>query len=510
MDQMNSSTGDLGVDRMIDDVLARQAAGSDRGEPASARLSSDEALIVELLALGEIDWPADEVGDRITRGVAAAAGQHPAPGRRLAGHSARDRQPGARRLRSGRSRWLAAGAGAAAVALIAVAVQFGGLQSAVKHSQGPGTAGRTSPRPRATPPVAQTPGATPASLTAMTVVGSSRALNAVGGVANGSEFLTCVTRLVCYIVGGPGNGLHADIARSLNGGATWTAGETLPTNIADWNAVLSCPTAQTCFSALGTGLLETSDGFAHYRFQPVILPSGLSDEQVEQVGCSTAQQCVADVVLTGNRQTFFYSDDGGATWQAASAPVFSFPDQVQQVRCAPGGACVAGVTGGTESDPTVAALSSTDGGRSWTMSPAYSVPNLQTSTVACGDARNCLVGGGNGTDHLAWIHVTAKGRISVRVQAFPKGWAATGITVSCATGRDCFVETTHSGGAAIEATRDGGLTWRSLGTPMAPAVPGDEAAFLSCPVPAGCIAIANDPSGAQQTWVVLSNLQHDG
>jgi hypothetical protein len=73
------------------------------------------------------------------------------------------------------------------------------------------------------------------------------------------------------------------------------------------------------------------------------------------------------------------------------------------------------------------------------------------------------------------------------------------------------VETTISGGAAtIEATRGGGLTWRSLGTPMAPAVPSDEAAFLSCPVPAGCIAVANDPNGAQQTWVVLSNLRRDG
>jgi hypothetical protein len=508
VDQMNSSTGDLRVDRMIDDVLARQAAGRDRGEPASARLSSDEALVAELLALGEIDWPADEVGDRVTQCV-AAAGQRPASGRRVAGPPARDRQPGARRLRSGRPRWLAAGAGAAAVALVAVAVQFGGLHGAVQHGQGPGTAGRTSPRP--TPPVAQTPGATPASLTAMTVVGSSRALNAVGGVANGSDFLTCVTRLVCYIVGERDNGLRPDIARSLNGGATWTAGETLPAHTFEWNAGLTCPTAQTCFSAFGTGLLETSDGFAHYRLQPVTLPVGLSDQQVEQVACPTARQCVADVLLTGSKQAFFYSDDAGATWAAASAPAFSVADEVQQMRCAQGGACIAGVTGGTESDPTVAALSSADGGRSWAMSPARSLPNLQTSTVACGNARNCLVGGGNGTDHLGWIHVTATGRISIRVQAFPKRWAATGVTVSCATGRDCFVETTNSGGAAtIEATRNGGLTWRSLGTPMAPAVPGDEAAFLSCPVAAGCIAIANDPAGSQPTWVVLSNLHRDG
>ncbi|MGO8882558.1 MAG: hypothetical protein ACLPUO_01865 [Streptosporangiaceae bacterium] len=41
-------------------------------------------------------------------------------------------------------------------------------------------------------------------------------------------------------------------------------------------------------------------------------------------------------------------------------------------------------------------------------------------------------------------------------------------------------------------------------------MPDDEAAFLSCPVTAGCIAVANDPHGSQQIWVVLSNLHGNG
>jgi hypothetical protein len=45
---------------------------------------------------------------------------------------------------------------------------------------------------------------------------------------------------------------------------------------------------------------------------------------------------------------------------------------------------------------------------------------------------------------------------------------------------------------------------------MAPAWPGYTGAYLSCPVAAGCIAIANSPSQGNNTWVVLSNLHNAG
>jgi hypothetical protein len=61
-----------------------------------------------------------------------------------------------------------------------------------------------------------------------------------------------------------------------------------------------------------------------------------------------------------------------------------------------------------------------------------------------------------------------------------------------------------------EATHNRGLTWRSLGTPTAPALPDDIAAYLSCPVAAGCIAIANDQIQVDMTRVVLSDLHNTG
>jgi hypothetical protein len=158
-------------------------------------------------------------------------------------------------------------------------------------------------------PDAKASGETPASLTAMSVVGRSGALAAVGAVGNGAGFLTCVTRSICYIAGTRDGGKRADIARSVNGGATWTAGAARPAHTFEWNAGLSCPTPRRCFSAFGSGLLETSDGFAHYRFQPVTKPS----DGVDWVSCPTTQHCVADIFGGNNSKTFIYSDDGSPT-----------------------------------------------------------------------------------------------------------------------------------------------------------------------------------------------------
>jgi hypothetical protein len=131
---------------------------------------------------------------------------------------------------------------------------------------------------------------------------------------------------------------------------------------------------------------------------------------------------------------------------------------------------------------------------------------MQQYMVSCGDGRNCVVGSNDG--YLAWMHAAASGGIGIRVQAFPSSWGTSGDAVGCATGLDCFVETGGSGGEMLEATRDEGHTWTS--TPLAPSVPQDTAVDMSCPVAAGCIAMANDGSGDQSSWVVLSNLHDTG
>jgi hypothetical protein len=210
--------------------------------------------------------------------------------------------------------------------------------------------------------------------------------------------------------------------------------------------------------------------------------------------------------------------NGGKSWAAAKVPAIPKTDTIGAVRCDEhGGACIAELDGGTAEGPTVAALASTDGGASWTITANHSLPTSLQLFPSCGDGSNCLVVSGSNprTGTLTFLHVTVHGQISVRTQAFKKSWPKEGVAVSCPTGPVCFVEVagTKDGflsKATLELTHNGGRTWTTLGTPMAPALPNDvsEDSALSCPVTAGCITVASDQSQVQPTWAVLSNLHH--
>ena len=172
-------------------------------------------------------------------------------------------------------------------------------------------------------------------------------------------------------------------------------------------------------------------------------------------------------------------------------------DVVAAMTCDASGSCVAALSGGTEENGTVAALSSGDGGRSWIMSATYSVGTEQQYWASCGDAQDCVVGGNWGAIPLAWIRASA-GKIGIRLQQVPR---AAGTAISCATARDCFLVA----GDTIEATHDGGHSWTAA--PTAPPAHGGEATLIdiSCPVPTGCIGMAQ-LNGAG--WAVVSDLQH--
>jgi hypothetical protein len=471
------------VDLAIENVIARRAVGGFAGTRTVSPRDADEALVAELAALTEMDWPADEAGDRIAMTVTAAGPLAVAPAGTvtLAGRDRRSRRAAPRR-RSARSRWLGVSAVAAGAALVVGTIQvIGGLYGPAGHGAGPARPGHPSAPPKA-----------PATLTAMTIVGKPGALGRVGVVSGGNAFLTCVTRAICYVDGVRGSA--NTFARSVDGGATWHAGATFPVlpRTDEWDADLSCQSPLRCVSAYGSGMVETSDGFAHVRFQPIVGPSDV----VFWAVCPTTQHCVAAVDVGNNVRKFVYSGDGGKSWATAKAPGIGY-DAVPAMRCDVSGACIAALSGGDEENGTVAALSSSDGGRSWIMSATYSVGSGQQYWASCGDAQDCVVGGNWGAIPLAWIHATA-GKIGIRLQQVPQ---AAGTGVSCATARDCFVVA----GDTIEATHDGGHSWTAA--PIARAAQGGGATLvdISCPVPAGCIGIAQ-LNGVG--WTVVSDLQH--
>ncbi len=504
MSELNDMSEDLRIDQVIDDVIASRASD---GDLALTGVSPDEVLIFQLSGLDELDWPAEEAGDRIAASVAASV----VPAAQRHQHARRMR---ARQLSSPSSRWLVAGAAAAAAALVALAI--GALP---QSTSGPADARKNVVRPKvsATSTAAGNPAA---ALTAMTIVAPPGTLHAVGMVSEGDNFLTCVSTSVCYIEGSRDNGLHPDVARSLDGGATWKAGEALPdprNAFSYWNAAVSCPKPLTCISAFGTGLLKTKDGFARYAFQPITLPAAVPGRlaAADEVSCPTTRHCVAAITLTDNSQAFIFSDDGGLTWAAASTPKFGVNNNIiGQLRCDRRGACIAAIIGGDEEAPKVSALASANGGQTWTMSGTYLDPDLQTWRASCGSARSCLISGGNGTTYLAWLNVTETGAFHLRVRPIPASWATPSlVTGSCATGRDCYVETEGSSagnynGPMIESTSNDGLTWTS--SPMYPPDQAEIGIYLSCPIPNGCVAVAGDPTKQSNSWVVLSNLRNAG
>ncbi len=341
-DSNSHSRSDLHIDLLIDKVVTRRAAGN-AGRHADSRLSPAEALIIDLARLDAIEWPADEAGDRIMASVTTAAAAPATP------HARRHRAQ-RRHRQSARSRWLAAGAIAAAAALVAagfqlLAAQHEGRQP-VAESGAKGHQ-RTGQKPGGP----KTPSTGPASLTAMVVVSRAGALRAVGAVSSGAAFLTCVTRSICYIEAQPGAGNRVDIARSVNGGATWTAGAALPPLTFEWNAGITCPRPEQCFAPFGPlGMLATTDGFAHVQPRPVTMPAGESG-QVNWLSCPTTKYCVAEVTLSDGSPAFIYSDDGGSSWAAGRAPAFGADGRVVQLRCDRDGACIAAVVGGIASHP---------------------------------------------------------------------------------------------------------------------------------------------------------------
>ena len=115
MNDPNEMTRLLQADRMIDEIVAGRSGPRRAPGAASAPQTADEILVAELSGLTVIEWPPDEAGDRIARGVALGAGQ---PERLAPGGLRRSRRRPAHPRR-----WLAAGLAAAAAALLVLAVR---------------------------------------------------------------------------------------------------------------------------------------------------------------------------------------------------------------------------------------------------------------------------------------------------------------------------------------------------------------------------------------------------
>jgi photosystem II stability/assembly factor-like uncharacterized protein len=481
MNDRNGTTRLLQVDRMIDEVVAGRSGPQRVPGPAGAPWTADEVLVAELSGLSVIDWPPDEVGDRITRSVAQSLGQ-PQP-RAPAG-------PGRSwRRRTHPRRWLAAGLAAAAAASLVVAVQSGISRSHAPRGSGArGAIQVTIPRHGTMLHGRVPPGL---SQRMQLVVSASSPFRSVGRGPQAPS-LQCVTASVCYAwdLGPHGDGME----RTSDGGATWRPITALPEgrSLAQDNT-WSCPTAGICVVVAGPRQLAvTDDGGGHWRIRSVPAPPGSSRAALDQVSCPTAQTCIVHFSDHGPG-AFLSTINGGQTWTVAAAVPRGSPSSLWLLRCDPDGDCIGLDPTGTNTDDELAAMRSTDNGRTWT---AYSVhlPSTEILLLSCGDARHCMAVTADGIT----MTTTSDGGASWRAAAAPATWPDVATSLSCATSLDCFIAAADStaGGPVgydhptVEATYNGGSTWTTISLPAVGGSPLVIVFPLSCPTHAGCIGAA--------------------
>jgi photosystem II stability/assembly factor-like uncharacterized protein len=468
----------LQIDRMIDQVAAWRSGAGPQPVAATGLLAADQVLITELSRLGPADWPADEVGERITSTVAAAAArpqQTPEPAARAGAQETRDSSGHPRRrARAGsRHRWPRAAAPLAAAAAVIAVV---GALVIVSSPHGR----VTPPEDSASPARSAAPSHSPSP--SMAPVPSSPFRSVGTGNLETNDF-DCVTALVCYAwsTGNAGNG--PDL-RTSDGGSTWQQLAGLPDGLVVTNQTEpSCPTTQVCFAATGSlTLAVTTDGGSSWTLDQLSPPPGSSGDVVDAVSCATAQQCVAHLNNAGSG-AFEYTTNGGQSWAAANDLPGDAPPTLYYLRCDTSGHCI-GVEPGQAG---LQVIRSADGGVTWTVSTVTNVPSATQLLMACGDGLHCVYVGDTG------LASTTDGGVTWQPSTIPASWNGNISAVSCA-GPDCFVavndQSVDGSTGPLIGTTTNLISWA---TQPAPYVDGSLIATidsLSCPSPAGCVAVA--------------------
>ncbi|HVX20945.1 MAG TPA: sialidase family protein [Acidimicrobiales bacterium] len=201
----------------------------------------------------------------------------------------------------------------------------------------------------------------------------------------------------------------AVVVATTDGGATWT---TYPVPGASQLVSLACPAATDCLGAGygpptaadptgGAVVARSTDGGRTWSVTPLaatFVPSSSGG-----LACA-GRQCVVggtdDITATSAataRAAAWYSADGGATWSPSAVP--SGLTALRAVSCT-GDRCV-GVANGpapagaSASFPygTSQAVATTDGGRNWTTTGSEGLAPAYLDTVSCTTASTCWAGG---------------------------------------------------------------------------------------------------------------------
>lgn len=528
---MNHTSRQLSVDRMIDEITAGRSGARMAPESTVAAPTPDETLVAELAGLDVIDWPADEVGERIACGVTreistprpeAPAGRHQSWWRLL----------------------LPAGAlTAAAVVLLAVLLPGSSRPAKPSLTKPLRTAWQEA---RPLPDTAAGRGGPAGTWRLVSYLVPLGWQHNTAGIEGG--YLTCPTAMTCYVQGDNATSVGARpvfnmLYVSTDGGVSW---DVLPVPAGvTFTSSLSCASAVNCAAgALFNGqpvLAVTANGAHSWTLDP--LPAGPS--QIFQLSCPTTRTCVglaaaSAIILPGTSTgpvmglsyppyigtRFLITTDGGAHFTtSASAP----GESMINLSCPTARDCVA--IGARDRDrggrygfePGVVAITH-DGGATWSSGTLPQSPGF-FPRLTCIDTRHCYT--------LGWFGPFLQTSDLLASADFGRTWAVQRLPASvpdpqldvlaCASDSTCYAsgdeEVPHkvdgrviSYSPVVVITQDGGVTWSRVAfaapsVPPAGIPPGDSAesypyiGAIQCPSLGSCIALGFTAQGSKSTPV---------
>lgn len=287
---------------------------------------------------------------------------------------------------------------------------------------------------------------------------------------NGISGLSCASATTCFITS------SSTLARSTNGGGTWTT-HAEPRMSA--SSGLSCPSATTCFivgEATKEGLFAIDRSVAGGAKVAMVL----SDETTifgsdADISCPTTRSCMIVGIAVNGRDALVTST-GGATW--AYRDMAPMSDGVYAVGCVTPARCVA-FTGRANTQGQLDAATTVDGGITWSARAFAHTDGASPITGAAGCATASCVAVGFGTlRNTIYEQVGANARWRHTVLASGDSVLD---TVACSGADTCVAAGPDS---YLLRSADGGSTWMLATTPPPSGFAPDS---LVCPTPMVCI-----------------------
>jgi hypothetical protein len=278
--------------------------------------------------------------------------------------------------------------------------------------------------------------------------------------------ISCPTVSECW-ASGPGPQDQPELAKSTDGGQTWTLATPAGWASADyvwWPDDIDCVSASTCWLA-GTNeqvttpvVAETTDGGATWTTFSN-LPAGTADSYGDTYGlngisCVSARICVAVGGINGGPgpAAVISTTDAGASWSMSADPELANAQNLFSVSCLPGPSTVSPLICHAAGTALEAAgpveMTSRNGGASWSGLQTFDNTGWLNS-IFCADVAHCWAAGAGTTVALvgtsnggaSWSTVTSDTTNEVG-------------SVSCATVDFCVATTDDD---LWVTTDDGGL-----------------------------------------------------